>query len=220
MKIREGFVSNSSSASFIVGIPSKDKNAVLKTLFQQFEYDLFGKYYLKEAIKKNLSFAEKSFRDATDDYETTAKIPKEERLEGKNMSYDPLSWKLSTMKQWERSYEKEKSFLKRAEDLDKKSETALVELGLEYYSIYFHPTYSEKGKKILKKLSKKNSSFDFGSPEKIKILLKEEIIGYQLEDFVTMFNDFYDIPRTLRSIAGLLAFVYPDLKCWVEEDGD
>jgi len=47
----------------------------------------------------------------------------------------------------------------------------------------------------------------------------DEIVGYQLYDWVTMFNDYGDIPRTLRNMTGVLAFVYPNLKCWVEEDG-
>ena len=59
MKIRQGFVSNSSSASFVVGIPNKDRDQVLRMLYEQFENDLFGKYYLREAIQKDLKYNEK-----------------------------------------------------------------------------------------------------------------------------------------------------------------
>ena len=64
MKVRLGFVSNSSSASFVVGLPTTDKSAVLQMLYYQLEHVYFGKYYLREAVKDRLSFSEKKLNEA------------------------------------------------------------------------------------------------------------------------------------------------------------
>jgi len=56
MKTRSSFIANSSSASFIVGIPESNRAKVIHVLYTQFEHDLFGSYYLAEAITKKLRF--------------------------------------------------------------------------------------------------------------------------------------------------------------------
>jgi len=106
-----------------VGIPSTDRDHIIHTLFHQFEYDYFGKYYLKEEVKKRLSYAEKRLDESTKEYNFLAKIPKEERMKGKaTKQYDPLDWKKSSMDQWTNSFEREKEFLKTLEEIDDKSE--------------------------------------------------------------------------------------------------
>ena len=232
MKFRQGFVSNSSSASFVVGIPSTDRDGIIHTLFHQFEHDYFGKYYLKEEVKKRLAYAEKRLEESTTEYNTLAKIPKEERLEGKpDRRYDPIDWKKSSVDQWTHSSEREKEFLKTLEEIDEKSEKELVEFGLSYYGIGFSPTFRNKIRvnaeedDIEDDKSIEMSQWDPDATDDRDIAMEEpvegldEIVGYQLTDWVTMFNDYGDMPRVLRSMTGVLAFVYDDLKCWVEDDG-
>jgi len=231
VKFRQGYVSNSSSASFVVGIPSTDREDIIKMLYNNFEYDFFGKYYLKEAIKKNIEYAEERLKDTQEDYDKTAKIPKAKRVSGKN-NYDPLEWKLSSVKQWQSTYDRERGQLETLEEIDEKSDSgpkALVEFGLEYYGICFSPTFKSTGTdKSSEDEDKKEplvmSGWDKDATDDRDITFEpldhnpDEIIGYQLSDWVTMFNDFGDMPRKLRSMTGVLSFVYNDLKCWVEED--
>lgn len=232
MKYRQGFVSNSSSASFVVGIPSNDRDGVIHTLFNLFQYDYFGKYYLREEIKKSLSYAEKRLEDYTKEYDILAEIPKEERLEGKaDKKYDPLDWKKSSVEQWTNSSKRERDLLETLEEIAENSEKELVEFGLSYYGVGFSPTYRDKIKvnsdeenDLADSKSIDMSQWDPDATDDRDLEIGEvvegldTIVGYQLNDWVTMFNDYGDIPRILRNMTGVLAFVYDDLKCWVEED--
>jgi len=232
MRYRKGFVSNSSSASFVVGIPSTNRSEVIHTLYNQFEYDYFGKYYLGEAIKNNIEYAEERLKDSQEEYDKLAKIPKEKRMSGNNNSFDSLEWKESSVKQWQGRLTTETDHLKTLEEIDDKTEESqaeLVEFGLEYYGISLTPTYLKSGTdKSSEDENKKEpldlSNWDPDATDDRDITFEpldhnpDEIIGYQLSDWVTMFNDYGDMPRKLRSMTGVLAFVYKDLKCWVEED--
>lgn len=229
MKTRQGFVSNSSSASFIICIPSTDRDSIITNLFKQFEHDYFGKYYIKEAIQKRHSFFEKRLTEATEEYQKLSKIPKEERLSGTSNNYDPLEWKESNLKGCQNAYDQENKHLKDLEEIDDASEKELVEFGLRYYGIGFSPTYSKKNKIDKKKLEEpenkhyieqydSDATDDSDLDMEIEEHTEEDIIGYQLSDWVTMFNDYGDMPKILRNLTGVLAFVYSDLKCWVEED--
>ncbi len=197
MKIRSGFVSNSSSASFIVAIPSTDREGILKTLYQQMEHIYFGKYYLRENIKERLQFAEEQLKNAKEKYSNLEAIPKEKRVTGRNNDYDPLDWARGDVTRWENDFTTRNEKLKALENIKENSEVELVEFGLDHYGIQFIPTY------------KTDKDID-----------ESEIIGYQLVDWVTMFNEYGDLPKVLRNITGVLAFVYEDLKCWVDEDQD
>jgi len=226
MRTRSGFVSNSSSASFIVGIPSTDKNQVLNMLFENFEHDYFGKYYLRESIGERKDYAKKRLDEANLDFEKMAKVSKEDRL-ASNPSRDPLEWKASSVKQWLNSYNKEEELLKTLEDIDDTSEKELVEFGLSYHGISLSPTYTPEAKqtKLVEASDPHNvSQYDRDATDDTDLVVGEiqpepSIIGYQLSDWVTMFNEYGDCPRMLRSMTGVLAFIYKDLKCWVEDEG-
>jgi len=194
MKIRQGFVSNSSSASFIIGIPSKDKKQVLTTLYNNFEFIYFGKYYLKQAILKNFDFVKKLLDKAQKKYDESLKIPQKERLCGKENKWDPLNMEKNEIKRWKYRYDVEKESLNTLEKIDSEAEIELVEFGLRYYHISITPTYTKEN------------------------LDSKEIIGYELSASVSLFNDYEDMPEVLRNLAGILTFVYKDLNCWVDDD--
>jgi len=230
MKFRNSFVSNSSSASFIVGIPNSNEDQVLNMLFEQFEHDLLGSYYLEEAIKKDLKYYEKRLAESEKEKIEHEKKSKEDRMGGKN--YDPLDWTVSSVKQNTTYVQRQKDLLQELKEIDDKDKKELVRFGLRYYGIGFSPTY--KGTKTDKVSEDEEdrvpldlSEWDKDATDDRDLTFEPiddadenpaEIIGYQLSDSVTMFNDYGDMPRTLRSMTGVLAFIYKDLRCWVEGD--
>lgn len=229
MRTRLGFVSNSSSASFVVGIPSKDRSSVLKTLYYQMEHIYFGKYYLIESVKKRLSFAEEKINIAKGECAALEAIPKEERLIGKDNDCDKLDWEKSTLDQWVRQFNIHSKNLEDLKKITEDCEEELVEFGLNLHGISLVPTYKRnikekstdtKIKEIQMSIWDKDATDDRditydSSPEEETEL---EILGYELRDSVTMFNEFGDLPEVLRNITGVLSFVYKELNCWVDED--
>lgn len=232
MKVRLGFVSNSSSASFVVGLPTTDKSAVLQMLYYQLEHVYFGKYYLREAVKDRLSFSEKKLNEAKLEFSKLSQIPVEQRLAGRDKNYDKLDWAKSTLRQWQSSFDDNSNTLEELEGIEEGSEEELVKFGLRFYGISLGPTYKKTVKerqdtKPIKVIQMgtwdpdATDDRDIVYDEPSEQETQEEIVGYELRDFVTMFNDYGDMPHVLRNITGVLAFVYKsELKCWVDEDDD
>ena len=181
MKYRQKFVSNSSSASFIVEIPSTDKDDLLERLYGE----------LAE-LKKSLEESKNKCKE----------FSKKQKLKDKEDIKDLLTWEKSLQDSYLNDISFQNDKLIELENIE--LEKDLVLFGLKYYGILFRPIFSKKEDCY-------DSSYSFDEKNK-------EIIGYELCDFVNMFNTFSDIPPVLRDLTGALSFMYSNLHCRVEED--
>ena len=170
MKIRSGFVSNSSSASFVVTTKS-DPERLCSVIFDQ-----MGDYFSKESHVKLLNDRIKDQEGYISEFnlkiETLKNTPKEERMRGYNKSYDMLDMENDRL-------ENSKKYLGDIIELKK---------DIEKYpdSIYNEPLDVQF--EYLKKIS------NFHHVRLNKITDKK----WKFRNWVSMYNDYTDMVELLR----------------------
>jgi len=190
MKIRSGFVSNSSSASFVVDIPVSKKR-VVRHLFENLFDEFFSKYALSNTIKDDLEYLERSLEKNIAEYKDFLyKKELNEINEEESGSFDEGTWRKGRVESIKKYILDKKEMLEQLNKLSDTSEMELVSFGLNCYHMYCSQIKDDSGKDICRLES----------------------------STVTMYNDYGDMPKKFRNIVGVLSFLYPDLKCWVNED--
>jgi len=180
MKIRSGFVSNSSSASFVIKT-TKYEN-IINTIFEGLEFAYFSKYRLSDEIKENISRFEKDLKIAKEECAKLILVSKEERKKGR--SSDPLEWAEHDVKMSESRLNYEKEALQEIETCERTDIKKLVEFGFKYNRVFF----------------------------------KELNTGYEFKSWVSMFNDYSDMPQILKELIVVFQFKGIPIDCSVEDD--
>jgi hypothetical protein len=190
MKCRNGFVSNSSSASFIVTVKAPKKD-ICGSLFNDLGWNYFSPPIFIRDTAKKIEGYKKSLVEQKKEIIELKKIPLEERKKSHN-GQDPLYWKNHTYEMYKRFVKEDqakiKSIKKYPDPIWKAPLSVKIKL-IEEICGYNH----------LNLVNKKDS--------------------WRFRGWTSMFNSYADIPELLKEIVLLSVFRGFDVITDVVNDG-
>ena len=192
MKIRNGFVSNSSSASFIVTV-KMDKHQLCGILYKELGWNYINKPTFIGTLKNNLEEHKEIIENNKKEIEEELLKRKENPLGEKE--WDKVHWAKQSSEMWE-------EVVKREEDL-------LVKI--EKYKIgdYKYDGEEDFINYLIDALSYHHVT--------LKPLFKTEDV-WEFTSWISMFNSYDDIPILLKEIILMFAFENHEVRCKMEGD--
>lgn len=191
MKIREGFISNSSSASFIVNVNSK-QDLFLRPLFNwgsDIDISVMG---LKQKIKEDIKFFEGICKENREKIKELKKKPKKERMCGHEKKLDMLDFQKGDLKLHKSQVSSRKKTLESISKFPDNIYEASDKDKLDFLKdllAYHHCHFIKLGKN-----------------------------KFKISGWVSMFNSYSDVPEILQKIIMCLSFNHVDITCDIDSD--